>query len=325
MVLVHAVENSGEFASAVRQKRRQTAAADGIEDLGRVGRRHRGQRIRKRNPRLEEIDLPVILKLVWGEVLPPDPNIGEGGGVVDALIANVVDREHARRCREWGENAVPGLEENRRKRPRPVVRVDDVWEEARVLACLERRLAEKGETKGVVAVLAGGLVVDSRPPEKSLAVHKPGGDPAIERRPVNPDPLLLAVAHVDAGRALEGEVVLRAINRGIQRENHPHIMAKAAEGLRERGDNIPEPARLRVRGALGGDTEDAEGGRAHGRAFPSLRAHGAGLAGGGSAGREGPSSLIKAPRKSRSAFSFCPCRYSMRSSFWSRTGFPLAS
>jgi len=74
-----------------------------------VRRRDGRQRIGERDARFEEVGLAVVLKLVGREMFRAEAEIRHDVRVVDALVADIVDRQHAGSIRQRRENTVPGL------------------------------------------------------------------------------------------------------------------------------------------------------------------------------------------------------------------------
>ena len=137
---------------------------------------------------------------------------------IDALVAEVVDREHGGRAGE----AAFGLavaQEDRGESGGPVVGVQDLGEPADLAAERERSPAEEGEAPRVVRVVGHGLIpVDPVPAEEPLVVEKVDlrrGSGEIGS--VHPGPLL-ALAEPDAEGPRQG-LELGAVDAVVAGEN----------------------------------------------------------------------------------------------------------
>ena len=275
VLVVAAVQDADEVRLAVVQVRRHPLPAQRLQDLLRVRRGHRGDRVREPEARLQQVDLAVVLENIRRVVLPSDADVGKRADVVLALVADVVDRQHACGVRQRRKNAIPRFQEHGNERRHPVVRVHDVGSEVLVLADLKGGLGQKRVPECVVVVLAPRLVVDAGAAEVALAIHKPDRHLLVEHSLEDPDPLLLASAHVDACGLHELDPVFLAVDGGVKRHDDPRVVPQLAQRLGQGRNDVAQPADLRVGRALGRNEQDLQAaGRGRGGrrrlAFPVL-------------------------------------------------------
>ncbi|MEZ4338598.1 MAG: hypothetical protein R3B82_18405 [Sandaracinaceae bacterium] len=134
-VAVDAVEDPEEHVAAAAQERVHPHPLLRRGDLARVGRAHRGDRVRVEDPRQEEGEAPLVELLAVehvARVLEPDV-VEHVAAEERPLVADVVEREDGARP---FEQPVPGehrAQRHRDERALPVVDVRDVGREAELL------------------------------------------------------------------------------------------------------------------------------------------------------------------------------------------------
>ena len=187
-----------------------------------------------------------------------EAEVGHDVRIVLALVADVVNREHACRIRQRRENVVPRLEKHGHDRRRPIVRVHDVWDKAEVLADLQGRLRQEREAKRVVHIMAGRPVVDARPPEVRVVFEKPDRHLVVEQRFMQPDPMLNPRAQMHARGSHGPDAEFRAVDQRVQGEQHPSVVAEPPQRLRQSANHVRKAAHLGKRRAFGCDEENLQ-------------------------------------------------------------------
>jgi len=160
--VVDAVQDPAQVARAPAQHALQAEPELPARlDLARVRGAHGGHHVGEQDADLHEVHAAVVFeRAVREERGARKAGEPEHPRVDDALVAQVVDREHGGRVRECALLGVVRAHEGRRPRRLLVVRVQDVERLAEALDRLYRRAREEEEALGVVRVaLARGRVV----------------------------------------------------------------------------------------------------------------------------------------------------------------------
>ena len=155
LLVVDAVQNAGHGAAALAQAVLQPHAVLIRADLARMRRADRGDGVGIQDAVAQGVDPPGgEVRLVQEAAPARQPEIGNPGRREDALIADVMDRQHRAGRREQ-RLVLPGRpEEQRRKGGVPVVAVQNLRRPPRALAGGERR-AREGEEAQVLVGIAG--------------------------------------------------------------------------------------------------------------------------------------------------------------------------
>ncbi len=174
---------------------------------------------------------------------------GAAGGKY-TLVTDVVDREDATRRSE--DAAIPGvglLDQQRRERRVPVVRVHYLWREVHALAALERGSRQRQ----VADMLVGSVGIDARTVEQrgtvdqvhpQVGVRHPRGLHVVEE-----------LVGADSKRERAKEVDRMAVDASelhlaVQRDEHAQVVAAPGEVAGQRCRYVAEPAGLRERRIL---------------------------------------------------------------------------
>ena len=250
--LVDAVEDAGEpaLAGAGAQKPVEAAAHLGGLDLPRVGLAHRGDLRGVEDAGLQEGQLPVEFGAVdlEGRLRHAEP--GQGVPGEQALIGEVVDRQHARH-----PPAAPG-EIGRGQGRLPVVEVQEVGRPVGVGAGGEvrRREAEAGEAQVVVAEIAVLVAVG-----RAVALVEVGAEQHVDPQAVgrldqaevagrNPREALEAGDHRNLGE--------RRADLPVARDQHADVVVRH-QRPGQGGRDLAEAAGLHEVGHLGRGVQDA--------------------------------------------------------------------
>jgi hypothetical protein len=213
----------------------EAVAELGAGDLARVRRADGGDGRGGGDPAAEQVDR--VGAVVTGHRRRRQPVArGELRGLV-ALVGEVVDRQ----------DRAAAIGQDRRQRPVPVVRVDDVG--APVVGDREPRPGEQREPVAVV-----GLAVHGGAVEQLRALDQVDLD-AVEVAPLHVHLMAAEPARDAVARAPD-------VGAAVARRHDPALDAELRECDRQRPRDVREPAHLRVRRHLGGDVEDAQGHRA---------------------------------------------------------------
>ena len=251
LVVVDPVQDPHHVAGARAHDAVEAEAVLGPLDLEGVGRGHGVDQLREHGPALQVADRAVVLERERGAEVPGQPQEAERVHPELALVGHVVDREDARHAVQRRVVPVERLEEHGDEAGLPVVRVEDARPLAPAAEVLERRAREEGEAQAVVLVVP----VEHRPvvERRVLDEHDvdaglgPGAvEPGAARHPVH--------GHVHGAR----ELPRRERDRGVPRQDHRHAVPQPHEGLRQRGGDVGEPARLDEGPHLGRDERDVQ-------------------------------------------------------------------
>ena len=168
--VVDPVQEPEEVGAATREHAFEAEAelAVGL-DLARIGRAHRREEVRERQPDLHVVHPPPELERARGvEHVAPEAGERQHPRVVDALIAEVVDGEHRCGRGEGRGGALVRAEEAQRPCCLVVVGVENLDRLPQRFQPLERGAGEEQKALGVVgmAFACARVVVDARPVEE---------------------------------------------------------------------------------------------------------------------------------------------------------------
>ncbi len=192
---------------------------------------------------LQEVDLAVELKPVDGEALLGEPHGGEFLAGEEPLVGEVVDGEDDPGPCEEGIVLALVLQVVRDECGLPVVAMDDVGPEVHLFQELQNAAAEKGETLGVVGVVAAGGAVKLVAREVLLVLDEI--DRYLAQRRLAQEPFFLDAVHHDRGAL--APLAYRhppPLDHRVEGHHDPDVMAKRPEGLGKGAGNIRQTSRL---------------------------------------------------------------------------------
>ena len=215
----------------------------------RVGRAHGGDRVAEVHAGLQQADVIPELQPVDGEQIPAQAEARQPRLVDDALIRQVVDREH-RRHRAERRVAREVLAQIRRRQPGlPVVGVHDVDRRRLPRRPLERGDDQEGEAQRVVgevdaaAVVEPGTMVERR----ALDQHRARARRRVAPRRARPRTDVPATAAETSCAPLPGR------HAAVAWREERHLVAEPAECARQRAGHVGQAAGLRERRRFRGD------------------------------------------------------------------------
>ncbi len=211
-------------------------------DLARVGGAHGGHDVGRHDALLEQVDAAVELEPFDREVLPAQAQRGQRGAREDALVGEVVDREHRARRRERGGLGHEGLEVAGHEGGGPVVAMHDVDRAAAGDALahdLGRGPRQDGEAQGVVGVVLAALAVDAGAIEEAGRVDHDEvdlrGEPPVEHRHVERPLSQRELQRREAARQEEPLLFERRVARHDDGDRVPEGPQRLGEGRRDVG------------------------------------------------------------------------------------------
>ena len=237
----------------------------GRQDLPRIGRAHGEDRAGVEDAALEVVHAAEALQLIGPEQVLREPREIQRAARVQALVLQVVDRQHGARRAER-PLAQRRVEERGNQARRPVVAVDDVRDPAGGDAGIE---AGPGEEMGAFARvlarrvdLAGAVVI--------LVLDEPGLD--LRGHGLRPDAaarLAGVAADADLQARQQHAHAFRAGDRAVERRDHADLMAERPHGLSEGRDGVAQPAGLGPGREFRGEVQDLHAGGVGRGARPS--------------------------------------------------------
>ncbi len=193
-VEIDAVDDADEAPHVPAQERVERLAALRRQDLARVRRADRGDRVGEREPALQQAHLIVELERVQIEVRPRDAELGHRLLGEDPAVGEVVDRRD-HHAADRGDAGV-----DRRRCALPVVDVQHVVRIFRratdeAMPVLDRGLAERREPHVVVPELAGaagavqraGAIVERWTIDEAIRDAADARDPEVRGEAMRPD------------------------------------------------------------------------------------------------------------------------------------------
>ena len=217
-------------------------------DLLGVAGAHRGHRVGIHDRRLEIVHLPPELQRVTGSPsVPVDADSIQHGGVVDALIAQVVNGEHARGAIE--ERRAEGMAlENRRDEPGlKIVNVQEIGAQIHAQQEFERPSRVERVAIGAVRVVLPRvrIHIDAVATAERRIVEQEEPGPQIGQaqaaEALSATPAGVGEVHLAAGCVLEGDP---AQHRAIRGQDHGNVVAALDERFGEGVDDVPQPPDL---------------------------------------------------------------------------------
>ncbi len=223
------------------QQRVQPYAVFGRLDLASVGGAHGGQGVGQQDPGLEQVHVVVELHDAAREQRVVEAHLAHDLAAEDALVAEVVNREHRLQAEERRVVGEPVPQVGDGQAALPVMDVDDV-RTVHVPDDVERGLAEHAEPHMVVRVVgaigrvkAAGAIVEVG------TVDQEERDPAFDH---NVDLGRVGIRAEPDREALGNPLGRAERDRAIPRQHHRHVVAVAHERRRQRPDHIREAATL---------------------------------------------------------------------------------
>ena len=259
LVVVDAVQNArhgaapGAGAQAVLQPHAVLIGAD----LACMGRADRGDGVGVQDAVAQGVDPPGGEIVLVQQVAPArQPEIGNPGRREDALIADVVDRQHRAGRGEQRLVLPHRLEEQRRKGGVPVVAMQNLRRPGEALAGGQRRAREPEEAQ----VLVGIAGVEGGARIQRGAVDQVRRRAARQLRAQHREHVVVGSHRqrhlLQALDRLRG--IRRAVDGGVARRKQPHVMTGAVQVLGQRPAHVPQSAGLGERFDFGGEQADGE-------------------------------------------------------------------
>ena len=232
-------------------------------DLVRVRGRDGGDHVRGDDCALEEVHVAAVLDRAARPHVVGEAEAREFLAAVDALIAEVVDREHGRDVVEPGVAPVAPGAEHRRERGMPVVRVKDAGPPVEPFQRVNRRAHEESEAPEAVVLALFVRRVDLIPVEQRVVRDEvdrhdaPGQEiPEQAHRMRATEDRDLEGRHRGLGPQVAPPVP--ACRLEVEGHEHVHVVASGGERLGEGADDVSESSRLGERDALRGEMRDAQ-------------------------------------------------------------------
>jgi hypothetical protein len=253
---VDAVDDAAERALPVTQHAIELRAVLGGDDLLRVRLAHGGQLRGAPETSFEQVRLPIELGAFHREIFPGDAHLGQLLLRDDALVREVVDRQHRR-----GQAADLTSKVGHQRR-RPIVRVEHLEGRPRGLALaseLHGGTREGGEPGGVVRVVEAIFPVDAGAIEQPGQIDRHEIDAAGETSVVDHRLAPLPAQLEDEWGQLSCEQQATSLERGVAGHRQGHFVTEQPQVLGECRGDVGQAADLRVGGKLTGDVQDIHG------------------------------------------------------------------
>ena len=206
--------------------------------------------------RLHQVHVAEVLELAGPKVLGAKAGDEHRARLEVALVREVVNRVDGGRTVQ-GARPFHGVDVRGHQRGLPVIRVNDVGDEAQRIAELQRRAREQREAFEVVRIRLARGTVQVRAIEQAVVLDEVDGDVAARQPPHSDTGARTAVIHGNVQHAVERFQVGPGHPR-VKRHHDAHVDAATAERLREGARDIGEASGLSKRSDLGRNEQDLQ-------------------------------------------------------------------
>ncbi len=258
LVVVDAVENSGDRRGAVAQHAFQTESVFGGLNLLTVFPADRGDEVGIGQRAFEKVHLAEEFHLRHGEEIPGQHEQRKSVGREQSLVAHVVDGEDRADVAEGGILGVDGAEQNRNQGRLPVVTMKNVGD-AQNFRSLEHGAREQSKALGVVGIVPGRRAVEGVAVEIWRILDEIKAHTALTASADHRGETILVVE--GNGHAANHGRGFGQLGLAIARQVDADLMAQGSEGAGQGADHVGQPAGLRKWNAFGsGEYDVHEGG-----------------------------------------------------------------
>ena len=257
---VDRVQDAGEHAGATAQQAIEAAALLGRLDFARVGRADRGELVGVVKAGFHERQLAVVFEPIDAKGRVGQAQVGKIPGWKNALVGQVVHREHA------ADAASPGrlckCQVGRRQRGVPVVCVHHFGLPLRIESLRQPGRCPSQQGKAAMVVAVGLTMVVfiriARPVVERGRVDHIGVQGVVGWHPRDRQATAKQAGAIAPGRTEFGHRHQPGEARNDRRkpwQQHPDIFTGCSQRRRQRACNISQPARLEQRKEFGADLQ----------------------------------------------------------------------